>query len=849
MTFKINKIATLTITFIILGIAFIIFAVKIVMNSLQSDTAEYKTELVKSEAKIYRNDYGIPHIITDSEQDLYFSLGYAQAEDRLWQMDYLRRLAKGELAEIFGSNELLYDKFIRGFDLKNLSSQIYRNLGPESRIILQSFASGVNHYIQSHLNKLPVEFSTLDYLPAKWSAEDCIAIFKLFALRNSPGFTNDIAMGEIAEKFGSQRALSLIGEYPKYAPLIYENNTYKSALDSSLKDSNSTVPQPAKPIAFNNSGRSFAHSEANIDNDFFANLAQILPYLSLGSGSTGSNAWAVISTKGNNKFGVMANDPHLPLTNPTQFYQAKLTCSNYNLTGLILCGTPLMLIGRNDNISWGIANSMADDFDYFIETIDEKKPDFYLSSDSSSARFKYTIDTVNIKNQPIHTYYKRATSRSMIISDYHLNNFEIPKDKPKNAKASNNYYRKYCIGYNWAGNTNYDDIEHIYHIARSKNWDGFLQSVRKVHSPAFNFVFSDKSGNIAMATGGHIPTRNEAVNSTIPLIRDKYTNWTGYISESEMPYILNPERLFVAAANNKLFSTRFAAFSKYWDNPSRAIRLDSLLKNAFRYSYRDAQLMQSDLFSPMAEKITKQLRSILISKYSELSVAEKGGLERLKKWDFRMMPTFPSSMIFNEFYKNLLRNVFLDELGERYFAKYMLIRNYASNKLLNILDNPNDPYIKNYRNSSIHDINSLFIVTYKQTIDSLTTRFKSNNPTDWVYGSEHFVEIKHKFAENQFLRPSFVMERFQVGGNGSTLNNLEYDYNSPYQVIIGSACKFVSDMSQQFVYTSIPGGTSGQNYSANYSDQLQLWIFGGYVKLHIGRKVESNYELSTKFHR
>lgn len=830
MSFRFGKLFVLICTVIIIGIAFIIFAVKIVMSSLSVNFKDYQTDLVKGEADIYRNDFGIPHIITESEQDLYFMLGYAQAEDRLWQMDYYRRLAQGETAEIFGEKELKYDKFIRAFDLKGLSNKIYKNLGPDSRIILKSFSDGVNFFIKNNLKKLPVEFSSLSYTPTEWTPADCIAVFKLLCLKNSPGFVNDLIMGEMSNAFGEYKALSLIGEYPVDAPLIYEANMAKIISDTSLPDTSKTAKY--------------------FSNKFYENLTDILPKITSGTGSIGSNAWAVSEKRNSReKYAVLANDPHYELANPAQYYQAKLTCSNYNLTGLILCGTPIMLIGRNDNISWGYTNSMADDFDYYIEKTDEAKPDFYYNSDSTLSRFTFTVDTIKIKNKPIYTYYKRSTKLSGVISDYHLENKEIYRDKPKNNSKSNNYYNKYCLTYDWSGNSNYDDLEHFYNIIRCKNWESFLNTTRKINSPVFNYIFSDKSGNIAMATTGLIPVRNQGINSTLPLIRNNYNKWNGYISPSEMPYVINPDKSYIAAANNKLFSNRFAGFSKYWDSPSRAERLDTLLKNTFRYSYRDAQIMQNDIYSPLAERIVKIIIPILTSNYSNLDLAQKEGLERLKKWDFRMMPTFPSSMIFNEFYKNLIKNIFLDDLGETYFRKYLITRSFVNNKILNILANPKDPFIKNYRNSAIYDLNSLFLITYKQSIDSLTSKFNSSNSGDWIYGNEHYVKIQHKFAENKFLKPSFEMEQFFVGGNGSTINNLEFDYNSPYKVIIGAVCKFITDMSKPYVYTSVPGGTSGQNYSENYSDQLQLWIFGGYVKLNTGRKPDTNFKLMTRITR
>lgn len=836
MAIRIHRFAAFLVSLVIISIAFLLFAISIVRYSLPPDYEELNCEFVGSNVEMLRNDYGVPHIIADSERDMYFMLGYAQAQDRLWQLDHLRRLAIGETAEIFGIEKINYDKFIRAFNLKEVAEQSWRVMSGESRSVLTSFTKGINFFIDKHKNKLPFEFDNLEYFPKPWNETDCIAIYKYISLQMSAGFRQDLVMGEIADKFGIEKANALIPQYPVDAPYVYEASPIVKAMvsDSAQSADSTQIPKLA------------------MNNDFFDNFKTQINNIAGQSSAIGSNAWAVNRVKNNQRIAVMANDPHLALSNPAHWYQAKLTCSNYNLTGLMLAGTPMMLIGRNDHISWGIANAMGDDFDYYYEKIDTKNPNNYLSSDSSSKRFKFKMDSIKVKNQPSYVYYKRATLRSGVISDFHLDNAVAKKkshvQKPMNNPKSYEFMERFCVTYKWTGDRPNDDISPIYYMLKAKNFESFRAASRRWHSPILNFVYADRAGNIGMLTAGSVPTRSANCNPNLPNPGWMASSeWTGYIDKNDMPYWLNPDKNFVFAANNKLNYTKPYFISNYWDNPSRAERLDTLLRDAFRYSARDAQIMQYDLFSPQAEKIVKRIIPILNSKYSQLSLTEKQALERLKKWDYIMLPDVPSSMIYNQLYSELLELTFKDDIGDKYFNMYLRLQSYASMRLMEVLNNPNDQFIKNYNNPAIQTLNDLYLQAFKNTVNKLQNNFQSNSVQDWKYGDKHFVELKHPFANDKFLSTAFTMEKFRVGGNGSTVNNLEYSYNSKsFEAIVGASCRFISDMSEPYIYTSVPGGISGQAYSSNYSDQLQLWIFGGYIKLPVSREPSEHFKKAVK---
>jgi penicillin amidase len=835
MIIKFNKIAALIVSLAIIGLAFISFAVKIMMSSLPPEFEEFKSDKIAKEVEMYRNDYGLPFIVSDSERDMFFMLGYSQAQDRLWQMDYLRRSAKGELSQIFGADKLVYDKFIRSFDVEKYAKACWRVMGPESRSALTAFSEGVNLFIDKHKKKLPLEFASLDYIPEKWDPVDCISIYKMSALQLSPGFRQDLLMGEIADKFGIDKAKALIPKYPETAPYVYERAPAakaKTATDSAQ------ISKPANLASKRGLG------------EFYKAFAAQLDSMGLNNTSLGSNAWAINKMSDSKAKAVLANDPHLTLTNPSVWYQAKLSSPNYNAIGMMLVGTPLMLIGRNDNISWGIANSMADDFDYFFEKTDPKDSKKFIA-DSASRKFKFAIDTIKIKSKPDYVYYKRYATRSCVISDFYIDNKYAAKKgnnyKPQSIANADDFYEKYCITFKWTGQPPSDEVSALYSINKAKSWEQFKNGVRRFKSPAFNFLYADKQGNIGALLSGTIPVRKEGCNPNLPNPGWlSSADWSGTLPSEEMPEALNPEQKHIIAANNKLFHTKSTFISNYWDNPSRATRIDSLLNQVYSYSARDAQIMQYDLLSPYALQVLDKLIPVLNKSYSGLTLTEKQALERLKKWDGIMHADVPSSAIFNEVYMQLLKMAFLDDLGETYFSKYISMQNFASTRLMELLENPNDQFVVNYRNQNIKTIESLLIYAFRAAIDNLQTTFASMNPVDWKYGNLHYLELKHPLAGNPLLRPSFTMERFRMGGNFTTINNTAYDASKSYEASVGASCRFISDMGEPYVYLSIPGGVSGQLYSANFADQMQLWVFGGYVKINVSREPDESFKKATK---
>ena len=228
MRIKLNKSIALLLTLILIAVSALIFAVKIATISLPKNFTEDEIQSVSDTVKAYCNQFGIPHIIAKNENDAYFMMGYFHARDRLWQMDLMRRSGRGQLSEIFGEETINVDKFFKCLRLDKIADKIYNNTDKNIRDILSSYSSGVNYFIKKNRRKLPFEFQTLEYIPKDWTPTDCMIVGKMLAYDMSTSFLTDIVMGEISEKIGVAKALTLLADYPVSGPCVTDDSIYKT---------------------------------------------------------------------------------------------------------------------------------------------------------------------------------------------------------------------------------------------------------------------------------------------------------------------------------------------------------------------------------------------------------------------------------------------------------------------------------------------------------------------------------------------------------------------------------------------------------------------------------------------
>ncbi len=824
-----KKAPALIISLVLIAIAFVLFAVRLTRTSLNEKLTEIDDPGVETKVEVYRNIYGIPHIVAGSESDLFFALGYCHAEDRLWQMDILRRTAAGRLSEVLGSKAVISDKFMRVIDIRGIAGSVYNGLSKQSKDILRAYSDGVNSFISHNKSRLPFEFGSLGYLPEKWSPVDCILISRLFAFQLSSGFRNDLVFSEIMEYAGGETARALMPESFPFTPRVFDpdkNTGHYKLVDTTTFDS----------VLAYGSGK----CDLGDLNEKFAFLRNML---GIDGSSIGSNAYANRVAARGGEHSYLSNDPHFGVGIPAKWYQVHLSAPGFNVVGASLPGLPLCLLGRNDFISWGITNAMADDCDFFAEKLDSTGNNYFKFQENAYKPLKYYADTLVVKGEPKQIYYMRKNDRSHIISDFHLNNYLNPNGKNPRRQTSR-FFKNNAITFNWTGRENSDEVLALYRINKASGMDEFSKALESWAAPALVFVYTDNSGNIGAKCAGLVPVREQNCSPILLNRAEKSLSaWCGYRHLQDKPAMINPPKNYIVSANNEI-DREDTYISSYWEPSSRAERIEELLRQTESFTYRDAQFIQNDCQSPYAKNILEVALPVF-NKYSNLFTdREKKVLSYIRGWDCILSRKSIAASVYTVFWEKLVYNTLYDELNYTLYKRYTSNTGLVHRKMLELLMKDSKMF-DDVRTPREENREYIIFKSFRDACNELKLIFKDANPDTWLYGKMHKIKLEHMFSSDRFIKPSVTIGSFEIGGNSTTINNSEWQLGKSYDAVICASIRFIADMSDTLIYSSLPGGVSGDPFSPNYSDQVQIWLNGGYIKMSCRSGPTKEFSLKT----
>lgn len=816
------------ISLIVCGIGLGIFSLSLVTKTSIDKGEIHHSQSIMDSVHIYRNKFSIPHIVSHNEQDAFIAMGYVHAQDRLWQMDIARRAGRGRLAEIFGEQALQSDRFMRVMNLVDIAGNLLKNSSKTTKQILESYSKGVNLFLEMNPDKVPFEFGALSYTPESWTPEDCLIIMRLMAIEMNMSMWTDLAFGEIADKFGIQSAFAMI---PKNTPgTVYQYGGTSQEFTSE----ESTIAQGSLE------GLSTIHTSM---------ILSAREYLGFSGDGIGSNAWVMRTSPKEKKTSViLANDPHLKLSLPARWYQAHITSPGFNAIGATIPGLPLIVSGRNDVSSWGITNMMNDDFDYFIEKVDKKNSNYYFNEFGERVKFKYKRDTIIIKNGEPLIYDIRYTGRSAVISD------APPTGLLKDINNKNSVFDRYCLTYSWTGMQMSDEILGMYKVMKSSSWSDCKKGFDVWCAPALNFVYGNANGTIASASIGMIAKRGEKNNPNLPSPGwKKGYSWNGVYTSSILPsqsFLGNEySKRFIITANNPLISNPNVYHSVLWEPSSRADRLQQTLKEFDEYDVRDAQYLQMDVYSAYARQVMDSILPVLIKKKKYMPVNAKKAIEKMKNWKCYITNQDIEPTIFSLFLDEYYRSVFEDQLTAPILRLYNIVSNVPTRIILHTLYDSEekwDSWFDDVRTKQIkEDRSEIVFRSFLRAIKKGDRYFGNADIRTWKYGKLHSIILEHLFSSSKLLSPIVTHGPFPHGGNNTTLNNGSWSFNDPFKQTLGASVRVISDMRDSMLYCVLPGGVSGEPLSSHYSDQVQLWLNGGYIALSATRNISTDFTLSS----
>ncbi len=779
---------------------FILF--NVLKKSLPKYNDEIATDKIINSVNIYRDEFAIPYIFAQTERDVAFAIGYVHAQERLFQMDVMRRSGQGRLCEIFGNRTISFDKMFRTVGISRIAKKMYENANPKTKEMLKAYSDGVNYFIEKNINNWGLEFDILNYEPQKWKPEHSMIIVRMIAWGLNISWWTDIAFTNISQKIGIEKTKEILPDYEENSPTI---------IPSELKE----YPKVALNII-------------EVDKAF-------RNFIGFNGTHIGSNNWVVNGIKSKSGKPIIANDPHLAHQSPGVWYIVSIHSPLWNATGVTFPGVPGIVIGRNEFIAWTVTNVMADDADFYIEQFDSTNNKYLFNNQWQS--LNKIKDTIKVKDSLDVVIEIISTHRGPIISDIHLYNemFSSNSSDLSNHQQTN-------ISIRWTGNDVSDEYYAYYLINHSKNWNEFKSALSYFTVPGQNFVYADKEGNIGYYCAVKLPIRDFNNPSFIYDGTTGKYDWKGFVPFDELPSLFNPKENYIATANNKTIENYKYHISNIWEPPSRIQRIIELINSKQKLSVNDYEKMQMDFVSPYANDVTK----FILDAFKNIKITDKNlqiTLQLFENWNYEMDKHSQLPTIYVMFLKELLKNILLDELGETLFNEYCFVANVPYRLITKMLKENNSGFFDNKNTSNIETRDEIIRKSLSDALDELEKNF-GDNIADWQWGNLHKVTFNHFFSgENKMVDKTINIGPFPIGGDGTTIFNTEYPFYSlknekqnlenKFKNVLGPSMRFIYDFSNENECLFIlPTGESGHFLSPHYKDMTKLWLDGKYVKVY-----------------
>lgn len=816
---KRNQILIGTVLVLLVIIFFFIFlSQRIIKKSYPKIEGEISLKGLKSEVKIFRDDFGIPYIEAQNEDDLFFALGFVHAQDRLFQMDITRRAGMGRLAEILGSQALEFDLMFRTTGFNELAKKLYENASEESKKICKAYTNGINSYLEKNSGNFSIEFDLLDYQPEKWEPYQVYLIARLVAWELNLGWWVDVVYAQMQNKLPQEKIAQLIPDYPANAPTII--STLPTSNHKKLSDKSGSNYQQ----------KNFTNKEVEFLKNFFESNIKLRKFLGFNQTYSGSNSWAVSSQLSESGKPILANDPHLMYSLPSKWYIVSLNSPTLKVSGVTIPGSPSIVIGKNENLAWGLTNLMLDDCDLFIEQIDATGLKYFV--DGNWKNLEVRTDTIKVKDSSDVIIQIKSTHRGPIINS-------------GNKFLTHSKFQK-SISMKWTGYELSDELLAFYRINKAKDYREFREALKFFNCPAQNFLCADSKGNIFYKSAGKIPIRNYS-NFLFPLDGTTTENdWTSYLSFDNLPEVLNPPQGFIATNNNPPIREFSNVVGNLWEPSSRAERIQELLKSKTKFSVEDFKKFQNDVVSPYAKEISIQI----LKAFENIEIKNKNlknAINLFKNWNGELKKYDPLSTVYNVFIVKLLQNTFADELGDELYKQFLLVGNVplrVIQKLLN--DSPPDTIsvFDDISTSKIETKNEIIRESLAKTILELEEKF-GNDFLNWQWGEIHKVKFHHLFSGQSKILDNFInVGPYPIGGDQTTLLNTSFKYYEPFENYLGPSMRQIVDLSK--IDSSLIIITSGQSEHIghkNYKDQALMWLNGEYIEFVTDPQKFRNYKL------
>lgn len=745
---------------------------------------ELQLKNIEKETTVYFDEFGVPHIYADSEKDAITALGYVHAQERLWQMELLRRIAPGRLSELFGSVALQNDKFFAGIGIEEASAKAIAKLdkNSESYKMTQAYLDGINQYLDEGVT--PIEFTLVGVKKEKFTIKDVYNIFGYMSFSFAMAQKSDPLLTDIKNKYGTAylKDLGIEGEF----------NTTRIKIS---KEKTEEYTEISKAIS------------AMLDQ------SPIPPFI-------GSNSWVVGPQKSKSGKVIFANDPHIGFSQPGTWYEAHLITPKFELYGCYLAGTPYPLLGHNRNYAYGLTMFENDDIDFYQERTLGGDPNQYETPDGFG-KYEIRKKTIKVKDTSDVVLTIKSSRHGPIMNDFME---RLDKKKP--------------IAMLWTYTSQPIRIlDAAYGLSHAKNKEDFKNSVKLIAAPGLNVMYGDAKGNIGWWASGKLYRHNEGVNTH--LILDGTSgkdDIVRFLDFEKNPSAENPKWGYVYSANNQPETIDDGyLYPGYYLPEDRAKRISGLLDAKSDWDKEAISKMIYDNTSVVAPEVVKNLISSLDNK--PLSNEEKEALNVLKSWKGTTNLEDVAPTIYNKWIYLYLKNTFEDEMGKENFKLFLDI-SVGKQIIARQITNENSVWWDNVKTKNVKETRTEIVSkSFHDAIASLQNQL-GNTISDWKWGKVHTVEHEHPLGKVKALRGIFNVGPFDSPGSNEVINNLFFGFNAEgkYYTKGGPSTRRVIDFADiENSWSILPTGQSGNPFSKHYDDQAEMYNAGKFRKMKLNK--------------
>jgi penicillin amidase len=601
------------------------WAYLIVRSALPKLDGKLQVKGLSAAVKVTRDSHGVPAIEAATLEDLFLAQGYVTAQDRLWQMDVMRRFGAGELSEILGEDTLKIDREQRILGLRAAARKSLQLASARDRSYFDAYARGVNAFIEEHQSGLPLEFRILKYRPKPWQAEDSIVI--------ANQMVKDLNYYTFGDTLAREKILARLG--PELTADLYVNRSWHDRPPTVMREDLNDEQ---------NQGDSNDDEDDTDDGPDNAVTQQKGRGLEIWAQRTpeavnGSNNWVVSGTHTVTGKPLLSNDMHLGHQMPNLWYEAHLKSGSLDVAGVTLPGMPYVIVGHNQRIAWGFTNVGPTVTDAFVENFNAQGA---YQTPQGWKQPEHRTEVIHVKGEPDVTVDVKITRHGPIITD------TLPGETRQ-------------LALRW---TIYDGLHMpFFDVDAAQNWEEFRKAFAQLDAPGQNVVYADVDGNIGYQATGRVPIR-AAGDGSLPVSgADDAHEWKGYIPFDKLPTTYNPPSGVIATANARISPNGYPySISAHWEAPWRAERIYHVLESGRKFGPADMLALETDVHSEN-DLFAAERFVYAVDHAAKPTARAKQAAELMRNWDGRMLASSAAPTIAVRSAQELTRLLLEPRLG------------------------------------------------------------------------------------------------------------------------------------------------------------------------------------------